>query len=137
MPPPTAAAPTQIYDNAPLTTGNAPMTSGVPLAAGNAPGSSSATSLPLPDASLPLPSLRPPKNWDPDPSVLSWAITTLDTCEWAKEDRDNIIKQFSPNEAYDHIFTAVPNPPDLLAAIKHKDNLDRDYLFKRSETEHH
>ena len=142
MPHTTAAAPTQTYNmipsNVPIPTGNAPIISGhVPLTSGNAPGSSSTTSLPLPDASLPLPSLRPPKNWDPDPSVLSWAVTTLDTCEWSKEDKDSVIKEFSPNEAYDHIFTAVPNPPDLLAAIKHKENLDRDYLFKRAETEHH
>ena len=135
LPPPTVAAPRQtninFQSNAPMTTGN------VPMVIGNAPGTSSATPLPLPDASLPLPSLRPPMNWDPDPSVLSWAISTLDTCEWSKEDRETIIKEFSPNEAFDHIFTAVPNPPELLAAIKHKDNIERDFLFKRAETEHH
>ena len=141
VPPSTAAAPSQNVlinapKNAPIIADNNPVTSGnVPLASGATPGTSNATLLPLPDASLPLPSLRPPKNWDPDPSVLSWAVSTLDTCEWSKEDRDSIVKEFSPNEAFDHIFTAVPNPPDLLAAIKHKDNLDRDYLFKRAETE--
>ena len=135
LPPPTVAAPIQSNVNYQT---NAPMTSGnVPMASGNAPGPSSATPLPLPDASLPLPSLRPPMNWDPDPSVLSWGVTTLDTCEWSKEDREKLIKDFSPNEDFDHIFTAVPNPPELLAAIKHKDNIDRDYLFKRAETEHH
>ena len=49
--------------------------------------------------------------------------------------REVIIKEFSPNEAFDHIFAAVPNAPELLAAIKYKDNLERDYLFKRAETE--
>ena len=125
LPPPTVAAPIQSNVNYQT---NAPMTSGnVPLASGNAPGPSSAT--------LPLPSLRPPMNWDPDPSVLAWGVTTLDTCEWSKEDREKLIKDFSPNEDFDHIFTAVPNPPELLAAIKYKDNLERDYLFKRAETE--
>ena len=121
----TAAAP-------PLVTVSA--TAAAPTLA-SAPSVPASDPLPLPDASLPLPSLRPPKNWDPDPSVLSWAIKTLDTCEWSKEDRDAITNKFSPVEDFDHIFTAVPNPPDLLAAIQHPDNIERDYLFKRAESE--
>ena len=83
VPPSTAAAPSKnVLTNAHIDSGNNPVISGnVPLASGTTPGTSNATLLPLPDASLPLPSLRPPKNWDPDPSVLSWAVTTLDTCE--------------------------------------------------------
>ena len=91
--------------------------------------------MPLPDASLPLPASRPPMNWDPEGSTLSWGVQTLDVTEWSNEDRQVIIKKFSPDEKYDHIFEAVPNPPDLLAAIQHPDNIERDFLFKRAETE--
>ena len=89
----------------------------------------------LPDPSLPLPSTRPPKNWDPDPSVLLWASKTRDSCEWTKEDREFFAAKFSTDPDYDHMFSAIPNPPDLLAAIKSPELLDKDFLFKRAETE--
>ena len=92
-------------------------------------------SVTLPDPSLPLPSTRPPKNWAPDPSVLQWASVTQETCEWSKEDRDFFASKFSTDPVYDYMFSAVPNPPELLAAIKSPELLDKDFLFKRAETE--
>ena len=90
---------------------------------------------PLPDASLPLATDRPPKNWEPDPSVLAWASKSLDSCEWTKEDRKVFAEKFSPDPSHDHLFSAVRNPPDLLAAIRSPDLLTRDFLFKRAEAE--
>ena len=112
----------------------APAHTGVPGAAPSL-ASTAPVAPPLPDASLPLATARPPKNWDPDPSVMSWACASLEVCEWTKEDRKVISEKFSPDPAYDHIFTAVSHPPELLAAIRSPELLDKDFLFKRAETE--
>ena len=101
----------------------------------SAPDHNSANVSNLPDPSLPMPTSRPPKNWDPDPSVLLWASKTLDSCEWTKEDREFFVSKFSTDPDHDPMFSAVPNPPDLLAAIKSPELLDKDFLFKRAETE--
>ena len=92
----------------------------------------------LPDASLPLATDRPPVNWDPDLSLMAWAPLALDgKCEWSKKDREIFIAKFSPDPIHDHLFKAVPHPPELLSAIQDPVNLERDYLFKRSEAEQH
>ena len=96
---------------------------------------SSSVAPPLPDAGLPLATDRPPKNWEPDPSVLAWASIAIDSCEWTKEDRKGFAEKFSPDPSHDHLFTAVKNPPELLAAIRSPELLTRDFLFKRAETE--
>ena len=89
----------------------------------------------MPDPDLPLPTTRHPKNWEPDPSVIAWATKISDICEWTKEDRDFLSAKFSSDPANDYLFSAMPNPPDLLNAIKSPELLKRDYLFKRAETE--
>ena len=88
-----------------------------------------------PDSTLPLPSSRPTTNWYPDPETLQWALLTLDGCEWSEQDREVLVKQFSPDIKYDHVFTAVPCPPDMKLAICHSETKRRDYKFRREETE--
>ena len=118
-----------------------PAVSSTPPAPGITPAVSSAppavivVEAPVPDPDLPLPTTRHPKNWEPDPSVIAWATKTSDTCEWTKEDRDFLSAKFSSDPATDFLFSAVPNPPDLLAAIKSPLLLKRDYLLKRADTE--
>ena len=122
---------------APIDNSSVPVKPTVSSSIAAAPGSSANPNpaLTLPDPSLPLPSSRPTKNWDPDHSVLQWASKTLETCEWAKEDREFFVTKFSTDPDYDHLFSAVPNPPELLAAIKSPELVDKDFLFKRAETE--
>ena len=100
---------------------------------------SAATSVPLaapmPDASLPSSSTRPPINWNPDPEVLAWGVQTLDLCEWSKEDRAMFEKKYSTDPAHDHVFTAVANPPDLLNTLRSKTMTNKDYFFNRAEAE--
>ena len=90
---------------------------------------------PMPDASLPSSSIRPPHNWNPDPEVLAWAVQTLDLCEWSKEDRAMFEKKYSTDPAHDHLFTAVANPPDLLNTLRSKVMTNKDYYFNRAEAE--
>ena len=96
---------------------------------------SSSVAPPLPDASLPLATDRPPKNWDPNPNVLAWASLAIDSCEWSKEDRKGFAEKFSPDPSHDHLFSAVKNPPELLAAIRSPELINRDFLFKRADAE--
>ena len=128
------------YSDAPLDENNnisaVPLPSVAPVA--NPVVSAPTAAVILPDASLPLATDRPPKNWDPDPSLLAWAEAALDgKCEWSKKDREVFIAKFSPDPIHDHLFKAVPNPPELLTAIQDPVNLERDYLFKRFEAEQH
>ena len=118
----------------PIITIKPALSSSIAAASGSsAPDPASVTN--LPDPSLPMPTSRPPKNWDPDPSVLLWASKTLESCEWTKEDREFFVNKFSTDPDHDPLFSAVPNPPDLLAAIKSPELVDKDFLFKRAETE--
>ena len=72
-----------------------------------------------PDKSLPLPlSSRAPTNWYPDSSVLAWACEMVDSCEWTDADRAALEKQFSPEEKYDHLFTAVTPPNGMSQALQ-------------------
>ena len=89
----------------------------------------------VPDASLPGSSSDVPPNWHPLSSVLAWANHQIDNCEFSAADRDAIIKQFVPEVQFQHLFEAVPTPPDLLTALKHPATKESDYLFRRSETE--
>ena len=89
-----------------------------------------------PDKTLPLPmTSRAPTNWYPDPSVLAWAIQTVDTCEWTDDDRAVFEKQFSPEEKYDHLFTAVAPPNGMTQALQATETKKRDYLFHRAVCE--
>ncbi|CAL4159937.1 unnamed protein product, partial [Meganyctiphanes norvegica] len=88
-----------------------------------------------PDKDLPLPSTRAPTNWHPHPGVLAWAAATVETAEWSDENREVFIKQFSPDPVFDHIFSAVPCPPDMKTALTHVETKKVDYLFRRAETE--
>ena len=88
-----------------------------------------------PDSSLPLPSTRAPENWSPDPETLQWALLTVDSCEWSDQDRVVLVKEFSPGKSYDHLFEAVPCPPDLKLAICHAETKKKDYLFRREDSE--
>ena len=89
-----------------------------------------------PDKSLPLPlSSRAPTNWYPDSSVLAWACEMVDSCEWTDADRAALEKQFSPEEKYDHLFTAVTPPNGMSQALQAAETKKRDYLFRRAETE--
>ena len=89
-----------------------------------------------PDKSLPLPfSSRAPTNWYPDSSVLAWACDMVDSCEWTDADRAALEKQFSPEEKYDHLFTAVTPPNGMLQALQAAETKKRDYLFRRADTE--
>ena len=88
-----------------------------------------------PDSSLPLSTGRVPTNWHPDEKTMAWAALVLDTTEWSKADREVLSSEFSPEPKYDHLFEAVPTPPDLLNAMKHPLTKERDYLFNRYEAE--
>ena len=89
-----------------------------------------------PDKSLPLPlSSRAPTNWFPDSSVLAWASDMVDSCEWTDADRAAIETQFSPEEQYDHLFTAVSPPNGMSQALQSAETKKRDYLFRRADTE--
>ena len=90
-----------------------------------------------PDDGLPMPSSRHPPNWKPHPAVLSWATMMIDSCEWSASDREVIDKQFTPDSEFEHLFTAVPAPPDMLSALKHPRTKELDYLFKRFEIDNH
>ena len=114
----------------------------LPLAQGDAPAPTPVVApvpvpVVLPDEGLPMPSSRHPTNWSPHPEVLAWASLMVDTCEWSAADREAMEKRFSPASEHDHLFTAVPAPPDMLAALKHPRTKELDYLFKRFETENH
>ena len=78
---------------------------------------------------------RAPTNWHPDPEVLRWACITLDDHEWSVEDRKVLSDQFSPQEIDDHLFQAVPCPPDMKAALTNPEVIKNDFLFKRADTE--
>ena len=89
-----------------------------------------------PDADLPCGvNDRPPVNWHPHPAVISWANLVIDKVEWTDVERKALAMEFSPDPVLDHLFTAVPPPPGLLKAIKDPLTWDRDYLFRRAETE--
>lgn len=90
---------------------------------------------PQPDSSLPLKQKRAPTNWHPDPEVLRWACITLDDHEWSVEDRKVLSDQFSPQEVDDHLFQAVPCPPDMKAALTNPEVIKSDFLFKRADAE--
>ena len=89
-----------------------------------------------PDNTLPSArSSRAPTNWYPDAGVLAWAAQMVDVCEWSEADRDAFSKDFSPQVIYDHIFTAVEGPKDMIDALQLPEIKKKDYLFKRFETE--
>ena len=89
-----------------------------------------------PDDQLPCHvSERPPVNWHPHAAVLSWANLIIDKVEWTDADRKALATDFSPDPAHDHLFTAVPPPANLLKAIKDPLTWERDYMFRRAETE--
>ena len=90
---------------------------------------------PQPDTSLPRKLFRAPTNWNPSSDVISWARVTLDELEWSEEDRQSLMKEFSPMEKYDPIFTAVPFPSDLRPSFMLPDVKSSDYLFNREGTE--
>lgn len=119
--------------------GSAPLD--IPIgASGSRPPTHGAQLLPssdvAPDAQLPCGvSERPPKNWNPHPAVVSWAKLVIDKVEWTDVERKALATDYSPDPADDHLFTAVPAPPGLLKAIKDPLTWERDYLFKRAETE--
>ena len=89
-----------------------------------------------PDKSLPSAiTSRAPTNWFPHPEVLAWAVREVDNCEWSPAIRECFESDFSPEEKFDHLFTAVSAPKDMLDAEQHPEIKKKDFLFKRFETE--
>ena len=89
-----------------------------------------------PDKSLPSAiTSRAPTNWFPHPEVLAWAVKEVDNCEWSPAIREIFESDFSPEEKFDHLFTSVSAPQEMLDAEQHPEIKKKDYLFKRFETE--
>ena len=84
-----------------------------------------------PDSSLPSAiSSRAPTNWYPHPEVLAWAVKEVDNCEWSPAIREIFESDFSPEEKYDHLFTAVSAPQEMLDAEQHPEIKKKDFLLK-------
>ena len=89
-----------------------------------------------PDKSLPSAiTSRAPTNWYPHPEVLAWAVKEVDNCEWSPAVREIFESDFSPEAKFDHLFTAVSAPKEMLDAEQHPEIKKKDFLFKRFETE--
>ena len=78
---------------------------------------------------------RPPVNWHPKESILVWAADVIDGLEMTDEDRQAVVKKFSPDPKWDHLFTPVSPPEGMKKAMDHSETKKLDYLFNRAGAE--
>ena len=74
---------------------------------------------------------RPPTTWHPKEVVLNWLDDNCDGLEMSDQDREKLVAEFSPDEKWDHLFTAVKPPVDFMKAYEDPASKKLDFLFDR------